>query len=433
MNAILSEAIESYRFNNDLLDAIINDIPMSPAMEEAGQTGTPSTSNNANASTTTTNTTGDDKNNEANKEGGNAGAALIEKIKKLFEFLHEVITKAITNLKGKLQYAITSKRAYDQEMRELEKKYKPRFDLVKKNRKYDSSILPKLIVSLDRAYTEYTTDLSTVVDTYKKVTDGNIDAEQYNTKVTEITNKDIHKNVAQYVARDLGTEFNKIETFPQLTKAVQQKHRGMTVNIGASDDNAEAPKGEGSVEMRLDQNVYNDAKKFIMDFNNRVTNCHRMLDKMNTYQNTVKNTVTSIAHSQNEATKASATAVLKMGKNLNFFSTMINFVVSAYVEQLVNARMVVKTCHGASVPAKNRNQFVDDTKDYIADTPNRTVKRVKKQAKRVGGSIKRGAIRTVNKGRRLIGKDDIPLARREESVGVSAPKISDINKGRIRS
>ena len=101
MNAILSEAIESYRFNNDLLDAIINDIPMSPAMEEAGQTGTPSSTTTTTTSTTAPNTT-DNKNEAKPAASGEAKEKkdfnLIEKIKKIFQFLQVTIPPIVMSL-----------------------------------------------------------------------------------------------------------------------------------------------------------------------------------------------------------------------------------------------------------------------------------------------------------------------------------------------
>ena len=418
MNAILSEAIESYRFNNDLLDAIINDIPMSPAMEEAGQTGTPSNTTTTNTSTTASNTT--DNKNEANPTASGEAKEkkdfnLIEKIKKIFQFLQDMVMKVITNIKGKLQYISQSKLAYDREIKELQKKYKPRFDLVKKNRRYDFDILNKTVQALDRVYNEYTNDLTACIGLYRKSLNGQMTVEEYNTKMDEYKKKPVHDNTAKEVAKVLGSEFGKVETFSHLIKAIQQKHRGMQISASA-DNNENAPKGEGSVEMVLDQQLYNNCSKFIMNFNTRIQNCHHFIDRLKMYQDKMKSDIESITNnSQQTAEKGSATSILNMTKSLNFFSTMVNFLVSSYTEQLVNCRMVVKACLGGASDVEDK-KLLRKFKEHAVD------RNLTNDEDKLENNFRSGIKRRVqNAGRAVTGRDRLDVN------AAAAPKLGRIN------
>lgn len=420
MNAILSEAIESYRFNNDLLDALINDIPMSAAMEDANQSTTTSSttqpaSNNANTPSKDNKSNDSTSTNASGEAKGKKDFNLIEKIKKIFQFLQDMVMKVITNIKGKLQYISQSKIAYDTEIKELTKKYKPRFDLVKKNRRYDFNILNQAVQALDKTYNDYTNDLTVCIGLYRNMMNGKMTVEQYNTQMDNYMKKPVHQNTAKQVASVLGSEFGKVESFSQLIKSIQQKHRGMKVTASVNDD-GNSPVGEGSVEMVLDQALYNNCKSFIMNFNTRIQNCHHFIDRLKMYQDKMKTDIDNITnYSQQVAEKGSATSLLNMTKGLNFYSTMVNFLVSSYTEQLVNCRMVCKICLGGASNSETKKfgrrikeQVVNDNLTDVEDGLEIGFRRgVKRKAQNVG--------------RALTGKDRLDVN------AAAAPKLGRIN------
>ena len=402
MDAILMEAIESYRFNEDLMNTLLDDIPELPAMEDASESA-PSSTPTANPSTTNTSSTNAATGNtDANKstadngeakEEGDKGPGLLEKIKKLFQFLQDMVTKLIVNIKEKMQYSLTTKKAYEQEVRELERKYQPRFDLIKKNRRYDANILQNVMRTFSSLFEEYKGDLSTIVDEYKRVTDGNAETSQYNEKVKQLSEKPLHTNIAKTFASKLGPEFNRVESFTQLTKGIQQKFRGVKVNVD-EEGNATMEKGSGSVEMTLDATVYNDCKNFINNFYTLITNNHKMADSIKTYQKTVQSTMENIGtHSQNKDAKISASAILKMAKGINFFSTLLNFITSLYVERLVNARMVVKACLGGDGDVKLKTR--EEAAGLKTQIPNK-IEDAQGYAKRKFNDVKKGLRKVAN-------------------------------------
>lgn len=359
MNYPLQEAIESYRFGEELLMTMMGDVDYGIAMEDANDT------NNNTSMTTPTNTqpsnTGTDNNDPkklTEKSGAEIGANLAEKIKKLIAFVADLISKAIANFKGKLQYALSGKKQFENKIRALEKDKKPRLDQVtKKFRNYDYAIVSKAVTACKQMYSEYKSDLFSVTNDYSKVLKNIMNAESFNTNTKNIMDKDLHKNTAKAMASKLGPEFNNVESFGQLCKAIQCKHRGMKIDISGADDksangnneNNNDDNGAGAKSQLITAQVFNTARNFIRDYSNMMEATRIILDQMNNDHKTWKSSANTMASSMNETNKdlrASTKAVHQLGKGLNFFTSFINFTTALIIEQATQSMKIIEACYG---------------------------------------------------------------------------------------
>lgn len=363
MNYPLQEAIESYNFGEELLMTMVGDIGYGIAME-AGEDGNTNNTDNTNTSTNNSsepkNTGADnnDPNKLTGKSGAEIGANLAEKIKKLIAFIADLISKAIANFKGKLQYALSGKKQFENKVRELEKTKKPRVDQVtKKFRNYDFNIVSKAITTLKQMYNEYKADLFDVTQGYSKVLKNIMNPENFNNQTKTIMDKELHKNAAKYMASKLGPEFNNVESFGQLCKAIQCKHRGMKIDISGADDKAstnnsnksEEDNGAGAKSQLITSRVFNDARAFIRDYATKMDASRVLLDQMNNDHKTWKSSANTMASSMNETNKelrSSSKAVQQIGRGLNFFTSFINYATALIIEQATQSMKIIEACYG---------------------------------------------------------------------------------------
>lgn len=359
MNYPLHEAIESYNFGEELLVSMLGDVDYDYAME-ATEDGN---ANGGNTNTTTTTNeptnTGADNNDPKKlegKSGAEIGANLAEKVKKLIAFIADLISKAIANFKGKLQYALSGKKEFEAKVRAWEKDRKPRVDqITKKFRNYDYTIVSKAVTICSQMYNEYKTDMFTVTDNYTKVLKNIMNHESFNTTTKEIIEKDLHKNTAKAMAAKLGPEFSKVETFGQLCKAIQCKHRGMKIDVSGADDNAADSKdnnednGVGAKEQLITSQVFNTARNFIREYAAKMEASRTLLDRMNSDHKTWKNSANIMSNSVENTGKdmhASAKAINQIGRGLNFFTSFINFVTALTIEQATQSMKIIEACYG---------------------------------------------------------------------------------------
>lgn len=338
---------------------MMGDVDYDYAME-----GTEDGNANDNNSNTTTNTneptnTGADNNDPkklGEKSGAEIGASLAEKVKKLIAFIADLISKAIANFKGKLQYALSGKKEFEAKVRALEKDKKPRIDQVtKKFRNYDFAIVSKAIMICKQMYEEYKTDLFAVTDNYTKVLKNIMNHESFNTTTKEIMDKELHKNTAKAMAAKLGPEFSRVESFGQLCKAIQCKHRGMKIDISGADDNNADSKdnnednGVGAKEQLITSQVFNTARSFIRDYAAKMEASRTLLDKMDSDHKTWKNSANLMSNSVDNNGKdmhASAKSINQIGRGLNFFTSFVNFVTALTIEQATQSMKIIEACYG---------------------------------------------------------------------------------------
>ena len=82
-----------------------------------------------------------------------------------------------------------------------------------------------------------------------------------------------------------------------------------------------------------------------------------------------------------------------MAKGINFFSTLLNFITSLYVERLVNARMVVKACLGGDGDVKFKTR--EEAAGLKTQIPNK-IEDAQGYAKRKFNDVKKGLRKVAN-------------------------------------
>lgn len=342
------ESTNEYQFNELFLDAFFdNAIPFTSAFEEAGTTTNASQANtsNTNGSTVTTNS---DSNNTANPKGdekqtpeeAKEASGIIEKIKQLFARLMEIAAQAMTNFKSKFVYFANKKKEFEKELYDLEKKYTPRFDVIKKNRKYDYSCAEfgKFLNICGSVLTQdWQPDMNTIIDGYKKVSsDDSASEEDFNKTTENISNKEVHKNTIKYIASKMGPAYNKIENFSQLTKAIQVAQRGGTPG------SLEEPESE---EMTIDQTVYNNARRCVTICDKLLKAAHQQTDKLNAELKAITNKAKMINNTNKiKGVQKSVTVMTKISKEVNTLLSLNNFGVALLIETMTNATFVCKAC-----------------------------------------------------------------------------------------
>lgn len=339
------EATNEYEFNELFLDSFFDTtIPFTSAFEEAGAD---TNANSTQSNTTTQNNSSTNTNNTANVKGdekqspeeAKKSAGLIEKIKQLFARLMEIVAQAATNFKSKLTYYTKSKKQYEKEITDLEKRYNPRFDVIKKNRKYDYSYqeFSKMLIIIAKLVDTWRTDMNTMIDGYRKVnSDNSKSVEDYNKLVEEIEKKSEHQNIVKYIATNMGPAYNKIENFGQLAKAIQAAQRGATPG------SLETPESE---DMTLDQTLYNAARNCIKTSDRIMQQAHQTSDKIYADLNQINNKAKMINNTNGiSGVQKSVSTMMKVSKEINTLLSLDNHMTALMIETMTNASMVCKAC-----------------------------------------------------------------------------------------
>lgn len=343
------EAVRGYEFNELFLESFFDGIPFTSAFEDTAES---SSNTNTTQQNTNSNTSGSNVNdsNKDSKENNNAkgdenkspedakeAAGFIEKIKQVFAKLVDIVMRAIQNFKGKFLYEANKKKEFDKELHDLEKKYQPRFDIVKKNRKYDYQLkeMAKFCnTGLKGIIDAWMNDLNTILANYSKLLSDQMSEEDFNKIVKEIAEKDVHKDPIKFVCTAMGPAYNKIEGFAQLTKAVQCATRG--ANPGSLDE-------PGSEEITIDQTMYNNARKCVTEVDALMKVSHQNLDKANTLVKQFQTKIKDVRNTNHvKGVKESLNTMTKISKEISTYTSLCNFGTALLIEVMTNAHMVCK-------------------------------------------------------------------------------------------
>lgn len=341
------EATRGYEFNELFLESFFSDTSITFAFEDATSTTgnndqqqststnkTESTNNNTGDSNTNNNAKGDE--NKSPEEAKEA-VGFIEKIKQIFAKLVDIVVRAITNFKGKFLYQANKKKEFEKELNTLEKKYQARFDIVKKNRKYDYQLkeLDKFIsIGMKQALDAWMNDLNLIFANYSKMLNDQMPEEDFNKSVKDIAEKEVHKDTIKFITKSMGPAYNKVEGFAQLTKAIQVATRG------GNPGSLEEPDSE---EMTIDQTMYNNARKCVKTIDEMMRLCHQNLDKANTLLKQFQTKVKDVRNTNKvKGVKESLNTMTKISKEISTLTSLDNFVTALLIEVMTNAHMVCK-------------------------------------------------------------------------------------------
>lgn len=372
MSIALTEALETYGFNDHMFDVILDDMVVieakafedttivgesAPATNTTTNNNTNNNNTNSNTNTDNSNSTNDPSKPETDQKKAQEEKGFLEKLKQVVQFIQDLIAKAVAKFKGKLSYMLAQKKDYEKEIRDLERVRKPRFDLVVKNRRYNPDFLAKVRNTSRDLFKEYENDIQQIIDKYKQVTENEEQKTAYNNEVAEISKKPLHQNTAKAFAEKLGSEFNQVESFAQLTKAIQQIFRGAKINLAENENEKNKIAGGDASEIKIDQNLYNMCKTKLLSAQQTFQIYDAHFKNMETTSKRLKDTTSVMTSGNGNGGDAAAVkAITKMVRGLNFFSTLGNFCVSLDVEFLSNARMVCMTALEAKMSQNPLNR-----------------------------------------------------------------------------
>ena len=357
MDFVLESALNMLEFNETLFDIMVGEFSsLDPATEaptasvssdatgnqqtsstnnsSANQQGATAANNNQNTNTNT-NTNNDQQNqNTDNTETGQKQVApgFWDKVKKVIDWLINSITDAINKFTNSIAYVQKTGKDFDKEIKNLEKKYKPRFGIKVENYSYNIPFLNFFKTSCAKYYQSIIDRVRKVIQDYESLLRGSMTAEDFAKASEDLAdNNKFRGDIMRNAYGSLGLPVGSLDTDSELMKQVRVKFRGE------------------STEQTIEQADYNECRTNIRKYNDNMREVNQLL---NSWQQNAKDNQRILRRFEldskvnSKSSKDFAKVFVNAHKLLNLPIQGIQFYMTCYNEYIVNARMICKKCLG---------------------------------------------------------------------------------------